>query len=45
MCDFCDRTEHEVKVMAEVVKPKPKRDVHICLDCAKHAVARMEGKA
>ena len=40
MCDFCNRTEYEVESMAESKPEIP--IVHICLECAKLAVARME---
>ena len=42
ICDFCNRTEYEVKSMAESKPEIP--IVHICLECAKLAVERMETK-
>lgn len=47
ICDFCYETEDNAPEMAEATHGVgamglPKVTRHICLDCAKQAVARME---
>lgn len=48
ICDFCDRSEHEVPKMAEVRDDERPRKgfgaVHICIECAKEAIDAMTVK-
>lgn len=46
ICDFCDKSEHELEKMVERKPEEKMRNEmcasHICIECARRAVACME---